>query len=554
MAAAPRLAELLTAAPDVKLLATSREPLHVAAERAYPVPPLGLPDQRRLPDLPALSQYEAVALFIERAQAAQPSFEVTAVNAPAVAEICVRLDGLPLALELAAARIPLLSPEAMLKRLGDRLKLLRSGARDAPARHQTLRDTLAWSHDLLDREEQELFARLAVFAGGFTLEAAEAACDADLDTLASLVDKNLLRREGERLDMLETIREFALEKLAESGEAETIRRRHAKYFLALAQSANLSAEAEGEMRHDAVIPDRDNMRGVLEWALQSGEIELGLELAAALEVYWVASSPLEGKRWLGELLSQSGDIPGSLRARALRVRGATTYVSGDYEEAARLFDASLAEWRRIGDERGIAEGLHRLAVEAARRGDTERARALQEESLRLYQKVKSMKGEAVALYVFAQIEQRTGNHELAAGLFEQSASLAGEIGFTYWRAGMLLNLAELLLAQRRWAEADARLHEMLSLITGMGDRQRTIYGLALLARSAIETGRPERAGRLWGAIEAEEARAPVGQWEAERDTFAQLVLAHAGPEVERGRQEGARLTLNEAVQEILAEV
>jgi predicted ATPase/class 3 adenylate cyclase len=551
IAAAPRLAELLTVAPDVRLLVTSREPLRLAAEHVYPVPPLDLPDPRHLPELSTLSQYEAVALFIERAQAARPSFELTSANAPAVAQICVRLDGLPLALELAAARMPLLSPDTMLRRLDDRLKLLRGGARDAPVRHQTLRDMLAWSHDLLNQDERQLFARLGVFVGGFTLEAAEAVGDAELDTLASLVDKNLIRREGERLGMLETIREFALERLTESGDAETIRRRHADYFLSVAQSANLTSEAEGEQRYDIIIPDRDNVRGALEWALQSGELELGLRLAVALEHYWVGNSPLEGKRWLGQLLDRSGELPGTVRAAALRAKGTATYVSGELEEGARLVEASLAEYRRAGDERGIAEVLHMQAMDALERGEWERARALQEESLRLHRKFKSKRGEALALRVFAELELQAGNEESALEQFDQSASAAGEAGFIWWQTSALLNLAKLLLERGRTSESEARVREALPLASGMGDRQQMIYALALLARLAVETGQPERAGRLWGAIEAEETRAPVGRWEANRDQYAQLLLIHAGPEFGRGRQEGARLSLKEAVDEVL---
>jgi predicted ATPase len=548
------LAELLAVAPDVKLLVTSRESLHLAAEHVYPVPPLALPDPRHLPELATLSQYEAVALFIERAQAAQPSFEVTSANAPAVAEICVQLDGLPLAIELAAARIPLLAPQAMLRRLDDRLKLLRSGARDAPVRHQTLRDTLAWSHDLLDEDERELFARLGVFVGGFTLEAAEAVGDAELETLASLVDKNLIRREGERLGMLRTIREFALEKLAESGESEAMRRRHADYFLSVAQSANLTSEAEGEQRYDLILPERDNVRSALEWALQSGELELGLRLAVALEHYWVGNSPLEGKRWLEGLLDRAGELPGPVRAAALRARGTATYIAGELDEGAGLIEASLAEYRRLGDERGMAEVLHMQAMNALRRGETERARALQEESLRLHRKFKSKRGEALALRVFAELELRGGNEERAFELFGGSASAAGEAGFIWWQTGVLLNLAKLLLDRGRTSESEARVREALPLASGMGDRQQTIYALALLARLALQTEQPERAGRLWGAIEAEEARAPVGRWDAIRDQYAQLILSDAGPELERGRQRGARLTLHEAVDEALGAV
>jgi predicted ATPase/class 3 adenylate cyclase len=550
IAAAPQLADLLAAAADLKLLVTSREPLRLAAEHVYPVPGLKLPNTRRLPELAALSQYEAVALFVERAQAVQPSFEVTTANAPAVAEICVRLDGLPLALELAAARIPLLSPEALLSRLRDRLKTLRGGARDAPTRHQTLRGTLEWSYDLLAEEERQLLAWLGVFRGGFTVESAEAVCDAQLEALGSLVDKNLVRRDGERLTMLETTHEFALEKLAESEDVEQIRQRHAEHMISLAESANLTAEAEGEQRHDIVIREQGNVRGALEWALESGEVECGLRLAITLEGYWVASSPLEGRRWLDDLLARTKDLPGDLRARALRAMGGACYIFGEYEEGARHFEASLREFRRLGGERGIADLLGRLAIEAVRRRETERARVLQDEALVLDRKINSKRGESRAAYVFAMIELQRGNDALALQLFEQSAALAGECGFTWWRLGRLLDLAELLLDRGRIPEADRRLREALPLAVQIGDRQATIFGLALLARSLGDAGLSERAGLLWGAIEAEEARAPVGGWETERDHHERLVLTHAGPEFERGRQEGNGLSLDEAADRV----
>jgi len=555
IAAAPQLAGLLVAAPDVKLLVTSREPLRLGAERVYPVPPLGLPDLAHLPTLSVLTECEAVSLFIDRAQAAQPSFEMTMANAPIIAEICVRLDGLPLALELAAARISLLSPEAILKRLASRLTLLRSGARDAPMRQQTLRDTLAWSYDLLHENERELFAGLGVFFGGFTVEAAETVCDADLDTLASLVNKNLIRRDDERLTLLETIREFACEKLETSGREGEIKRRHAEYCLALARSANLTIEAQGEMHHEIVIRDRDNVRGALEWARDSGEIGLGLELATVLENYWVTRDPQDGMRWLSMLLERAGDgMPGELRARALRAYASSTLMCGRLEEGRHYLEASLAEYRRIGDERGIGIVLQRLAFEERRTDNWKAALPLVDESLRLHRQIGFRKGEAVGLGALAYLNLQGGDEAAALALFEQSAALAAETGFTWWRVTMHLTLAELLHKRGRLGESEAWIREALHLIAGMGDRPRTVYALALLAWWAAEAGQEVRAGRLWGAIEGEEERAPigpwggpVGQWEAEREHYAQLILSRDGPEFARGRLEGRHLSLQQAV-------
>jgi predicted ATPase/class 3 adenylate cyclase len=527
---APALAELLESCPNLRLLATSRALLRLSSERGYEVPPL--------------PEHDAVALFRARALQTEPL--------AAVRDICRRLDGLPLAIELAAARTGIFPPDKLLERLEQRLPLLTGGRRDAPERQRTLRAAIEWSYDLLSPQDRQLFAQLAVFAGGFDLEAADSVCEADLDTLESLVEQSLLRRTEEgRFFYLETIRELALEKLAASGEESTIRRRHAEHFLALAQSANLHNEAEGEQRHDIVIRDRDNVRGALEWARDSGEIELGLRLAVALENYWATNNPREGVSWVGELLEQAGELPGDLRARALRTYGASTYIFGDFETGTRYYEASLAEYHRLGDERGIAILIHRLAGDALRRGERERARTLGEKSLGLHRKVKFKRGEAQALSLIAHLELDEGNEELGIELLGRSAALCQEIGFTWWRAGVLLDLSELLLERGRLAESEARAREALPLVERMGDRQNTIWALALLARLAAETGRVTHAGRLWGVIEAEEARAPVGQWEEERETYAEPVLARAGPEFEQGRQDGWRLSLWEAVEDAL---
>jgi predicted ATPase len=298
--AAPKVAELLSAAPNLKVLATSRVPLRLYGEHEYSVPPLALPDPKRPPSAERLTHYEAVRLFVERARAAKADFSVTNENAPAVAEICYRLDGLPLTIELVAARIKLLTPQAILGRLGNRLKLLTGGARNLPERQQTLRSTIEWSYGLLDEGEKVLFARLSVFAGGRTLEAIEAICDAEgdlpvdvLDGLASLVDENLLKQEEgvgaePRFVMLETIHEFAREKLQESDEVEDIRRLHAEYFLALAEEAEAGVEGSQQpVWLERLEKEHDNMRAALSWALGQGQdSELALRMGAALGEFW----------------------------------------------------------------------------------------------------------------------------------------------------------------------------------------------------------------------------------------------------------------------------
>src|SRR5215211_5247743 len=347
LGAAPTVTEMLAGAQGLKVLATSRMPLGLYGEHEYAVPPLSLPDVRHLPDIATLSQYEAVSLFIERAQAAKAEFEVTSESAPAVAEICVRLDGLPLAIELAAARIKMLPPRAMLQRLSSRLKFLTGGARDVPERQRTLRATIEWSFALLDEGEQLLFGKLAVFSGGRTLEAIEAICDADGDLpvdvfegVSSLLDKSLLRQEegpgGEpRFVMLETVHEFAREKLGQSQEAEEIKRVHAQYFLTLAEEAYPELKGANQLEWlERLEAEHDNMRAALSWASERKEAEVALRLGGALWRFWsVRGYYSEGRRWLQEALSMDGrGSPGS-RAMALAGAGSLASVQGDYDRA-----------------------------------------------------------------------------------------------------------------------------------------------------------------------------------------------------------------------------
>jgi len=310
LSAVPLVGELLSAAPRLKVLATSRIPLGLYGEHDYAVPPLSIPDTTRLPPIEVLSQYEAVRLFIERAGAAKAGFEITSENAPAVAEICARLDGLPLAIELAAARIKLLPPKVLLTRLANRLKLLTGGAKDLPARQRTLRGAIEWSHDLLEEGEKTLFARLSVFSGGRTLEAIEAICDAEgdlpvdaLDGVSSLLDKSLLVREEtseeeSRFVMLETIHEYASEKLHESGEAAEVSRLHAEYFLAFAEEAEAELEGPDQVSWmERLEADHDNFRAALSWLLEVGEAELALRIGGALWLFWRIRGHLsEGRR------------------------------------------------------------------------------------------------------------------------------------------------------------------------------------------------------------------------------------------------------------------
>jgi hypothetical protein len=487
-----------------------------------------------------------VALFVERARAIDPTFDAT----NAIAALCTRLDGLPLAIELAAARVGVLAPEQLLARLDRTLPLLTAGARDAPARQRTLRATIEWSHDLLDADEQRLFRRLAAFAASFELDAVGPVCEGDLDRFQSLVEKSLVRRWGSgRFGLLETVAEFAEERLAASDEDDAIRARHAAHYLAVAQSANLADDAEGPQDQELAAREQANFRKALEWALDR-DVELGFRLAIPLEQLWVARQPFEGIRWFESLFAAAGELEPALHARALVGLGGLVFIAGDFERGKQLYEESLAEYTALGDDRGRAQVLHRLPYSAMVEGDFARARALAEESLALHRRFGGRKGEAVALGTLADIEWRSGgDRERALELGQESAAIAREVGFVWWRSSMLTYMCEWSLELGQRADAERFGVEALELAHRMDDRMHRIYVLALLARVAAEDGRRERAGVLWGALEADEARGPIGQWEDERETYAAPVLACANEEFERGRLRGHSLSLDEVVEE-----
>jgi predicted ATPase len=486
---ASMVAELLSVAPNLKVLATSRIPLRLYGEYEYSVPPLALPDPGRPPSVERLTHYEAVRLFIERAQAAKADFSVTNDNAPAVAEICYRLDGLPLAIELAAARIKLLTPQAMLGRLGNRLKLLTGGARDLPERQRTLRSTIEWSYGLLEEDEKVLFARLSVFAGGRTMEAIEAICDAEddlpvdvLDGLASLVDKSLLKQEegvgGEpRFVMLETIHEFARQKLQESEEGEDIRRLHAEYFLALAEEGDPGLE-EGSQQPvwlERLEEEHDNMRRALSWSLGQGQdSELALRIGAALGEFWYLRGYWsEGRRWLEEALAKSSPAPTAACARALQRVSWLTYLQGDLDRAKEASEEGLGlegvELFRTGGGDCTAAELQRvLGMVVGARGELERETELLEESLALSRKGASLRGIAVSLFILGATWRARGDLERATQLLEEALTMFRETGDQALIASVLTHLGFTFLFQgdlerRRPAKKPRRCFESRSI-------------------------------------------------------------------------------------------
>jgi predicted ATPase len=557
LAAAPEVAELLNRAPKVKVIATSREPLHVAAEHVYPVGPLGVPDPANLPAVAALSQYDAVALFVERAQAVQPSFEVTTENAPAVAEICVRLDGLPLALELAAARIPLLSPEAMLKRLDERLSLLTSGARDLPARHQTLRSTIAWSYELLAEGERTLFARLGVFAGGFSLEAAEAVCAADLDALASLVDKSLIRRGGERFTMLETVHEYALERLRKDGDENQLRAGHADHFLDLAEQAYAQRIEHDEEWAGQLEAEHDNLRAALDW-LSAQDPMRELELAGALGWFWFSRSHLaEGRARLSGVLENTlrGD---RLQARALAGAGALAAWQGDIEAATAVLQPAVALWDELGEPVEEALALESLGWGYFFVGDDASSRTNFERSLELQREVADPRLVNRAQLGVCQVLVSQGDLEPAERLAQEALTLA-EAQDDAWARHLAHHfLADCALIGEDFESAEERYRRSLRAAVALGNRTEEAIEVQGVAMAAAGRGDAERALRL--AAAADRAYSDLGVdisgvafWNALLEKNLGRARNGLGvAEAAASAEEGARLSLDEAVEEALS--
>jgi predicted ATPase/DNA-binding CsgD family transcriptional regulator len=482
--AAPRVAELLSAAPQLKVLITSRLVLHVRAEQEFPVSPLTLPDPHQLPPLESLSQYAAVALFIARAQAVKPDFVVTNQNAPAVAEICVRLDGLPLAIELAAARSKLFAPEALLKRLERRLGVLTGGPRDAPARQQTIRNAIDWSYQLLDEAEQTLFKRLGVFVGGCTLEATEAVCTAGgelgadvLEGLAALVDQSLVRQneglDGEsRFVMLETIREYALEQLEAAGELARLRGRHAAFYLELVETAapQLRGRAQ-QVWLDRLVAERGNLRGALNWTFGGGDLATGMRLMMASADFWLLQSQLrEGLTGLELALGAAGDMMPSTRARLLQQSVDFVFYTGDYARASALQEEALALYRSLGDPTGVAQNLEGLAALAWLLGDLTRSAALAAESLTLFHTLNDRAHIASVLHRLGDVAREKGDYTRAHELFTESLALFRELGDQNEFASALNGLADTLFDQGDLVGAEQAHQEVIALtrVTGWG--------------------------------------------------------------------------------------
>jgi predicted ATPase/class 3 adenylate cyclase len=484
--AAPTVATLLASAGGLRVLATSRSPLHLSGEREYPLDPLPPSD--------------AATLFVERARA------VGREVAPdeTVAAICRRLDGLPLAVELAAARTKLLTPEKLLERLDRALPLLTGGARDAPERQRTLRTTIAWSYDLLDEECRRLFARLSVFAGGFPLEAAEVVCDAELETLAALVDASLLKAIGDdRFLLLETVREFAAERLADEGETDAFRRRHAHSFAALAEEAyagHFEHEVEWSSRLER---DHDDLRAALDWLTAAGEAEAVLLLAGALGWFWLSHGHLvEGDRRLERALARpTTEARG--RARALTAAAQLAGPLTDVERGQARIDEALMAWKRLGDDFELANAMDALGwflVYYA--GDEEGALAAFEESMSVHRANGDEQGGTRALVGVCQVLVALGAVERAESLSNELLALAQAQDDPRAEHFAFHFLADCALIEGECETADDRYRRSLEAALPLGDVIETSAEIQGLAMAAAGRGQPERALVLAGAIEA----------------------------------------------------
>ncbi len=521
MSAAPLVADLLTSCPRLRVVATSRERLSVRGEQELPLPPLALPtvpprltsDDMGAEEVSAaideIGRAEAIRLFVSRAQSVKPGFEITAANAASVVEICSRLDGLPLAIELAAARVRLLSPDALLARFDRRLDVLDRGPRDLPARQQTMRNTIAWSYDLLDPGEQRLFTRLSVFAGGATLEAAAAVAGdaetlnemADLDLIESLADKSLIQLVGDepRIRMLQTIRDFGKERLAGSPEGQDVAQRHAEFFLALAEeSEELLVGREQTRWLDALEREQANLRAAIEWLRDEGQIEDALRLGGALwRFWWLRGDVDEGRQQLESLLARTVTVAPAVRAKALNGAGVLAESRGDWDTATRFHEESLEISRRIGDQRGVAWSLNNLGVAAVSQGDYDRAQALLEENLAVAEEAEDTAGIATALNDLGLIAHSRHDLDQATALWTRSLALFRALGDESHVARALNNLGTAAMGLGEYERAQSLLAESLALHRSVGDRQGVASTLNNLAETAGLLGDAETAMGLY---------------------------------------------------------
>ena len=511
IAAAPMVAQMLTVCPKLKVVVTSQAPLHIYGEHEFPVPPLALPDPKSILRLEALSRLPAIALFVERAQAVKHQFALTNENAAAVAAICSRLDGLPLAIELAAARIKLLSPSAMLARLESRLNLLTGGARDLPTRQQTLRNTVDWSYGLLNGAEQTLFRRLSVFSGGCTLEAIEAVCDTKgdlgldvLDGMASLVDKSLAQQVEQadketRFVMLSTIREYALERLADSNDESVVRRAHAAYYLVLAEEGAEDIAAQPEWL-DRFEVEHENFRVAIHYLIKTGDAEWGMRLGTALFRFWETREHLtQGRDAITRLLALEGSVARpKLRARLLFAGAVLAAAQADFGCARPLFEESLETCMRLNDKPGVAVALNALAVNARDRDELTAACSLFEQCVAIWKDLGDPTNIARALSNLASVRKLQGDYERASSLYDECLTTFRQIGDGAGVAWTLNYLGDVARQKADLAAARSYCEQSLAEFHRLRDNWGIASALSDLASLSCDQGNNAEARRLYG--------------------------------------------------------
>lgn len=579
LGAATEVSTLLASCPHLRVLATSREALGLRGERRFPVPPLEVPAPSRSPAPAEVASAAAAQLFVERAREVAPGFEITRQNAVAVAEICRRLDGLPLAIELAAAMLRALPPEGVLARLDAAMPSLAGGPRDLPERQHTIRRTVEWSYDLLDESEKTAFARLSVFSGGFSPEAAEAVLEplpgrgepsgfAALAPVLALLDKSLLvagAPDEARFGMLETIRSYGLERLAEGGEERSVRGRHARYFLALAEEAEAHLNSpDRDAWMSRLETEQDNLRSALAHSLSEGRAETALRLSGALLWFWLNGGHWsEGRRWferaLGSAAAQAGAVAPEVRAKALYGAGTLACLQGDYAVSSPLLAESAALWREIGDPSGLAYTLVFRHGEALSKGEVDEALSFIEESVALFRGTEDAFGLAVALANLGATYRAMGEYARARRALEESALIARELDDDWLLALPLQNLGVVTFKQGEPERAEAYLKEsLLPSVRRSGEEWFGAHTVEVLATLAASRGDHQRAARLYGAAEAmrEEVGSTVLPYEAtdREQGMATAREALGGEAFAAAQAEGRAMTPEIRIAEALGEL
>ena len=564
VACAELVDRLLRAAPSVQILTTSRESLGIAGEVIFRVPPLSLPEEESALSSEMLMRYEATRLFVDRALCVQPGFQPNSVDARIMIQICTRLDGLPLAIELAAAQVKMLSVAQIFDRLNDRFALLTRGNKAALPRHRTLRAAIDWSYELLPESERAVLRRLSVFASGWTLDEAETVCSANgvakgdvLDLMTRLVDKSLILAQTQeheaRYLMLETVRHYAQVKLEEAGEARSARDCHLAHFLALAERARPLLRGHNVATwRDRLACENDNIRAALQWSLEGGKIEYGIRIAGDLEDYWrMRGNLVEGRRWLEDLLSRTSDEPSVARARALFGAGRLAWGQGELAQATQLTEDALQIFRKLGDKWGIARSLSEIGLHSCARAEHRRAASLADESLKLA--LESGDNYAIGYPLILQgiLAELSGDDASAMELYKECLAVRQRAGHQFGIANTLRSLGNMALRQCHHQDAARYYKESLSVAWQARELFVLAPSLEGLGTVAVAVNRLERAARLFGAAEGMRQAMGVPPVAWQRDIYENGIVALRAmldaDMVDALRAEGRTMTLEQVV-------